>query len=245
MSETSFDRRSALAALTITAVAPLTACNAPPRSQGEDRKVRSVAFVSAIPDESKITRPGFSRYLLVPVELDGRLAPLLHETAAEILRRSRPDWTVKTSQQVSADFRAARGKWGNSSFRLTRVQASDLAALANRLDVDLLFVLTETLRDNGPPLGFGAQLASGKPGVNTSVMVYAGVVLTVVDRNGSEVSWRHAAGAAEANSYPMQLFGLTTELAELSNPAVSTKLKTAILKQAEVALRFMFKSHGF
>lgn len=206
------------AAVMFTLILFLSGCAAP-RTAEDDRTVRSIGVVSLLSESAPVQHLGllvFNNHL-GSVEQGGQLKQTVEETVKRRLSSSRPQWVVKVDQ---TDLRALieknrqPGAWEDFASK----NAADLAAIARRLDVDLLFVLRDSRSDNYPGRGVGIafRAVSNDPG---TVMVHSFVALHVIDRDGKELIRRGATGK-NPEMVSNRVLGLRSDMSTLDDPTV-------------------------
>lgn len=223
--------------LAVASALLLTACAAPPRTAQQDAAVRSVAIVSQLDEAAPVLRLGITIFGNEKKILDqgGKLNEMAVETVKQHLGNSRPNWNVKVAtpkMAMTADGKPAE-----------RMTAAELAALAQSLGVDQLFVLNGASYDNSPgrgtgvvtrPLGFGLL----------SVSVHSFITLTVMDRNGVTLLDRGVGSDGVKNAKADEL-GLTSDLKSLDAPAVSANVSAALQKRTREVVDVLMTSANY
>ncbi|MCV2421794.1 hypothetical protein [Paucibacter sp. DJ2R-2] len=194
-------------------------------------------------EEGYLSRPGFSRYKRLTYPLGDTFLAALQSEGEQILRTTRPNWRVPDAGVVAQETRRAKlaAKSVGVSLDLT---SEESAALAKRLDVDLLFVFRKFFMDErGVPSGFGLRFDSGTPNVRSEVLLYSGMSLVLFTRSGERLVGRFS--QENVAKEPMERYGLTTELEEITKQDVLTKVRSDLLTLAINDLAAAMARHGY
>jgi hypothetical protein len=231
------------AALLITATFLLGGCAAQ-RTAEDDRAVRSVGVISLLNESTPVRHFGLTVFNNHPanVEQGGKLKQVVGETVKQRLNSTRPQWTVKLDDTDP-------GALIDKNRNLAAVEdfapkhAKDLAAIAQRLDADLLFVLLDSTGQNHPGQGVGITFRAVSNDPDT-VSVHSFITLYVIDRNGKELIRRGA-----INGNPLRVsnsaLGLRSDMSTLNDPKVRDSVSLTLTNHLKAAVEESMTRAGY
>jgi hypothetical protein len=218
----------------------ISGCAAPVvRTAQEDQAIKSIAVISLLNEQTKVTRIGFTVFnnKTVVVDQAGVLNNAAVETLESSIRKARPSWTIKDTRSETPRMMTKLDAAGPSISGQVSAISSDLSELAKRLDVDLLFVVVDTRFDNSPGKGVGIQFRGRS-------IVYALCLIVLVDRNGNEILNRWGGESAYKHVESSDL-GIDYELDTVSSAGVQEKLKSAMRERLAEALTKAAATMGY
>lgn len=184
-------RRRLSHAFMLVAAFGLAGCAAPvPRSADGDSQYKSVAIVSILQEQSKVTRMGATVFnnKTVMVDHGGALNRIAGEIVERHVRASRPQWAMRTA---TIDVAALASKQANG-VPLTTFTGNirdDLRRIAQESDADMMFVIIDRHAENraGRGVGVVVQNVTHK---GMQAYVHGHVMVVLVDRTGKELDRR-------------------------------------------------------
>ncbi len=215
----------------------------PPRQPLDDKAIRSAAFILLSDEEGYLSRPGFSRYKRVTYPLGDEFLAALQRDGEQTLKSSRPHWIVPDANLIAQETRRTKLAAKSAGVSLD-LSAEESAAIAKALDVELLFVFRMFfMQERGIPSGFGIRFDNSMPNVRSDVLLYSGMSLAIFTRDGERLVERFSQdNVAKA---PMERYGLTTELNEITRPEVLARVRSDLLALAKDDLAAAMTRHGY
>ncbi len=243
------DSHDLLRALCTTLLfATLAGCSIPVVRPAEtDRAIKSVAVVSLLDEQTRVERIGLTAFnnKAVVVDQTGSLNLFAIETVEAQLHKSRPDWQIKNARDDVASLLLAKKAAGVSWSTQVSSYQKELAALANKLDVDWMFVVVDTAFDNNPGRGVGVRLRTMSLSNVKDATVHAICLVVLVDRNGKEITNRWAGPELAYTTVPAFNVGIDYDLAQVATPAVQEKIKSLMRERAKASLEAATKFMGY
>jgi hypothetical protein len=220
-------------------VSSLVGCAAPVvRTPELDKAVKSVAVVSLLSEQSRVERIGLTVFNNKSVVVDhgGELNKLAIDTVESSLRKARPEWQLKDARADVQAMLAAKKSVGSSFMTHTSAIQPELAALATRLDVDLMFVVIETALDNTPGQGVGVRLRTMSLSSLKDAVVHSVCLLVLVDRQGNEITNRWGGSGVAIARMPAESLGLDYDLDNLAVPATRARVAGVMRERLQAQL---------
>jgi hypothetical protein len=225
----------------------LGGCAAPTvRTPEIDRSVKAVAVVSLLDEQTRVDRIGltaFNNKSLV-VDQTGALNAFAIDTVETTLRRARPGWQLKDARaEIPAMLQAKKAGGVSWNTPVSAIQ-KDLAALASKLDVDMMFVVIDHALENSPGRGVGIRLRTMSLTSLKDANVHAVCLLVLVDRNGNQIT-NQWGGPATYASLPADSLGIDYDMTGLSGPDMQQKLKSLMRERLKATLESSAAGIGY
>ena len=228
-------------------IAILTGCAASSiRTPAIDSPIKSVAVVSLLDEKTRVERIGLTVFnnKAETVDQTGSLNAFAIDTVEESLRQSRPGWKLKDGRAEIQSLLAAKKAGGTSWNSQVSAFQKDLAAVAKKLDVDLMFVVVDFAPENTPGRGVGVRLRTMSLSTLNDATIHAVCLLVLVDRNGNEVTNRWGSQTAIAK-IPAGEIGIDYELSNVADPEMQAKLKSLMRERLKASLEAAAKNMGY
>ena len=238
MSRTRSPRRIWLAVAAAWALVGLAGCASPPRTPDMDKEVRRVAVLSLMEEQNPVQRLGLTIFDANTGHLDqrGQLNPWAITQVEQRLRRARPQWAIVDGRPESAKLGTVRERDDLSE---------RVAAVAQRLGVDQVFVVYDVRYDNWIGQGVGLFIRTISKERLGDASVYAMVRVAVYDRNGKYLLSRGSAETSRFYRVPAVNLGLNYDMSAMDRPEVRAKVQAVLELQLGRVLEESLTSAGY
>jgi hypothetical protein len=220
-------------------------CAAPdPRTLSSDQTFKRVAVVSLLDEDSTLSNIGLTIFnnSATKISHDGQLNDLATKTIEASLTASRPGWELVSASTERPGLLDRRRSF-SSIFVLGGMKA-DFAQLAQRLNVDAVFVLLPSRWDDTGQRGVGARMYSGPLRDTNSMHLYAMLTLSIVDRSGEGIAHRSGMNAQQ-ETVPTGALGLGSAQSGAPAPDAIVAIKTALQRRLVESLKVALTSMGY
>jgi hypothetical protein len=234
-------RRLFVAAVSCT----LVACAAPvKRTSADDQSIRSVAVVSLLNEKTTVDRIGLTVFNNKSVLIDqsGVLNNVAIAAVEGSLRAARPAWEMKDARREVAALVERKNAAGTSWTSAVSSISGELASLANRLNVDAMFVVVDHNLENMPGRGVGARLRTLSVNSVRDITVHAVTLVVLVDRSGKEVTNRWA---TPFQTLPAAELGIDYEMSVLATPEGQQRLRSLMQQRLQTSLTAATAAMGY
>jgi hypothetical protein len=230
------------AALAAIAVLGLAGCAAP-ASMESDAAIRKVAILTVLDESGPVNKVGLTVFQndSLKIAQDGGLSRTAVETITQRLHQSRPAWQIVPA---GVDLVALGEKYKDGIGTFTDSEGKlrpELDSILKRLDVDAVFLVTDSNITQGAAPGAGVGIALRKlPGLDAHVVLRAHVYVEMLDKSGTRL---HGWGGGESALIKASAYGLTDDLASANTPearaSLSQAMRAELRRDVDAALQRM------
>jgi hypothetical protein len=222
----------------------LTGCAAPRLSGEADKKIRTVAIISFVPETARFEKIGLTVFNneREEIAMGDQVTSTIRSVITRRLAVARPAWTVKV---VSFDQTALTKRLHGSSMVMAyneeRIE-KDLAQLAGDHQLDALLVVSAYKPENSHGDGVGVLLRTFSVSSIGNAYAHANVSLKIIDATGKIVAVSR--GAPTARRIDPGTYGIQYKLSDNLHPQLLEKLRLDILENLTTTLNLKLDQLG-